>query len=56
MLFFMFHFFSITLNFIQSNVLYHQYNHEYLAPRQNLEMQLQMSQLAQDDILKAYDS
>ena len=37
-----------TLIFIKSNVLYHQYNHEYLAPRQNLEMQIQMSQLARD--------
>ncbi len=50
MLFFMFPVFSIILNFIQSNVLYHQYNHEYLAPRQNLEMQLQMPQLSQDKI------
>ena len=50
MLFFMFPIFSITLNFLQSHVLYHQYNHEYHAPRQNLEMQLQMSQLAWDKI------
>ncbi len=50
MLFFMFPVFSITLNFLQSHVLYHQYNHEYHAPRQNLEMQLQMTQLSQDKI------